>query len=56
MDPESLADFCVQHHDVPLQGFATSLEARLAQMRGGKPPEDDISILVLERADEDPQT
>jgi sigma-B regulation protein RsbU (phosphoserine phosphatase) len=50
MDQETLADFCLGHQDAPLQSFAMSLEARLAIMRGGKPPEDDISIFVLERA------
>jgi sigma-B regulation protein RsbU (phosphoserine phosphatase) len=50
MDPKALADFCFQHQDVPLQALAENLEARLAGMRGGKPPEDDISIFVLERA------
>jgi sigma-B regulation protein RsbU (phosphoserine phosphatase) len=55
MDQETLADFCLQHRDVPLQSLATSLEARLAVMRGGKPPEDDISVFVLERACEEHQ-
>lgn len=55
MDQETLADFCLQHQDVPLQGFTKGLEARLAAMRGGKPPEDDISIFVLERASEQHQ-
>jgi sigma-B regulation protein RsbU (phosphoserine phosphatase) len=55
MDAETLAEFCVQHQNLPLQAFAASLEARLAVMRGGKPPEDDISIFVLERAGQEPQ-
>jgi sigma-B regulation protein RsbU (phosphoserine phosphatase) len=55
MDPEALADFCLQHQDVALPNFAAGLEAHLAGMRGGKPPEDDISIFVLERAPEEPQ-
>jgi sigma-B regulation protein RsbU (phosphoserine phosphatase) len=55
MDSEALADFCVDHRHVPLQGFAAALEAKLEILRGGKPPEDDISIFVLERALEDLQ-
>jgi sigma-B regulation protein RsbU (phosphoserine phosphatase) len=55
MDSETLADFCREHQNIPLQGFAAALEGRLAALRGGKPPEDDISIFVLERAAQEPQ-
>ncbi|QPQ54977.1 SpoIIE family protein phosphatase [Allosphingosinicella flava] len=49
---EGLEELARASTGLPLSAFLTRLDATLTAQRGNTPPEDDISILVLERAAE----
>lgn len=46
---KGLEQFARYHASLGLPAFLEKLENRLEEVRGGRPPEDDISLLVLER-------